>query len=342
VGVLLILITLSSVNHRSVYTPFTRWDAQWYRRIAENGYGYIYHHPDGRSLRDYAFFPVYPFLERAIHSVTTMNVINSGILISVISSVIAATGIYRISHYLYGDRVAVISVALWALIPVGVVEWLAYSESLFTALAVWSLYFILRKRFLRAALLASLAGGTRPVGLAVVAAVVISLLLELRRGSSFRLLASLAIAPLGLLGYMEWVNIRLGSSSGYFSVAKGWGNTFDGGVSFFTWIIHGSVFRGLALSCAVVGLLILLWTLIRQNQPLPLLIFAGVIVFVALTTSGYFGSKPRYLLPVFPLLFPFARSISARTNRVVVLILGALGIATGIYGALWLLGSGPL
>ena len=258
-GVLLILITISSLRHRSAYAPFTRWDAQWYRRIAENGYGYIFHHPDGRSLRDYAFFPVYPIFERVVHCATTLSVINSGILISVISSIFAAAGIYKISHYLQGDRVALISVALWALVPVGIVQWLAYSESLFTALAAWSLYFILRKKFLRAALLAALAGGTRPVGFAVVAAVVISLLLELRRGWSFRLLASLAIAPLGLLGYMEWVNIRLGSSGGYFSVAKGWGNTFDGGVSFLKWIIHGSVFQGLAVSCAVAGLLALLW-----------------------------------------------------------------------------------
>ena len=330
------------MRHDSAYAPFTRWDAQWYRRIAQNGYGYIYHHPDGRSLKDYAFFPVYPFLERVLHSVTTLSVINSGIFVSVIASIFAAAGIYKISRYLFGDQIALISVALWAILPMGVVQWLAYSESLFSALAVWSLYFILQKKFLRAAILASFAGGTRPVGLAVVTAVVISLLLEFRRGWSFRLIGSLLIAPLGLLGYMEWVNIQLGNSGGYFSVAQGWGNTFDGGISFLKWIIHGSALQGLAISLAVAGLLTLLWKCIRDKQPLPLLIYVGAFVFIALTTSGYFGSKPRYLLPAFPLLFPIARFLSLRANKSIVYMLGFVSIGSGIYGALWLLGSGPL
>ena len=48
---------------------------------------------------------------------------------------------------------------------------MAYSESLFTALAAWSLYAVLTGRWVTAGVLASLSGLTRPVGLAVVAAV---------------------------------------------------------------------------------------------------------------------------------------------------------------------------
>lgn len=60
---------------------------------------------------------------------------------------------------------------VWAVLPVGIVQSMAYSESLFTALAAWSLYAVLTGRWVTAGVLASLSGLTRPVGLAVVAAV---------------------------------------------------------------------------------------------------------------------------------------------------------------------------
>ena len=34
--------------------------------------------------------------------------------------------------------------------------------------------------------------------------------------------------------------------------------------------------------------------------------YSATLVVLALTTSGYFGSKPRYLLPAFGLLLPLA------------------------------------
>ena len=48
--------------------------------------------------------------------------------------------------------------------PVGAVQWMGYTKSLFTALAVWAVYFVQVDRWLAAGLLASLSGLTRPAG----------------------------------------------------------------------------------------------------------------------------------------------------------------------------------
>ena len=48
--------------------------------------------------------------------------------------------------------------------PVGAVQWMGYTESLFTALTVWAVYFVQVDRWLAAGLLASLSGLTRPAG----------------------------------------------------------------------------------------------------------------------------------------------------------------------------------
>jgi hypothetical protein len=64
-------------------------------------------------------------------------------------------------------------------------------------------------------------------------------------------------------------------------------------------------------------------------------------VALALCASGYFGSKPRLLLPAFPLLLPAAVALArARTGRAVA-VLGAVALASAVYGAFWLNGSGP-
>ncbi len=82
-------------------------------------------------------------------------------------------GIFAVGAHLYDRRDGVLLVVLWAAIPVGIVLSMAYSESLFTALAAWSLYSVVTRHWIWAGLLASCAGTTRPVGLAVVAAVLI-------------------------------------------------------------------------------------------------------------------------------------------------------------------------
>jgi hypothetical protein len=95
------------------------------------------------------------------------------------------------------------------------------------------------------------------------------------------------------------------------------------------------------VALGVTTLLALYWLCIRQRQPLPLVVFAGLLVLLALTTSGYFGSKPRYLIPAFPLLFPMARWLAVRGLWFRVTLLGGLTLVAAVYGAVWLLGEGP-
>ncbi len=346
--VLLVLWALASVRDRSVRLVFVRWDAQWYRRIAEHGYGFTASTSDGRHLSDYAFFPAQPLIERLIHFLTGLSALDAGIVISAVSSVIAAAGIYQIARAIYDEKVAFYSTFLWAAIPIGIVESLSYSESLFTALAAWSLYLTLRRRWVWAALLASLASFTRPIGLAVSLAVMVSLVMEIwskRLSANPSNLLALFLAPSGWILYLGYVSIKVKSFSGYFAIESRWGNGFDAGAHFLKWTMHllfsKSVISGIAVLVAV-GLLI--WLLVicfQQNQPVPLLVFATVLVAIALTTSGYFGSKPRYLLPGFSLLFPIARLVERQSRVRRILIVISLTIVAGVYGAYWLLGNGP-
>lgn len=169
---LLALTLWSAVRDKDAYTLLTaRWDALWYTRVAELGYGYEVHMPNGDVHSNLAFFPLLPWLERLVAEASPLSYADGGFVVSLLASLAAAWGIFAVAEHVYGRRIGICAVLLWAVLPVGIVQSMAYSESLFTALAAWSLYAVLTGRWLTAGTLALLAGLTRPVGLAVVAAV---------------------------------------------------------------------------------------------------------------------------------------------------------------------------
>ena len=340
------LAVLSSLKGESFTKIFSRWDALWYQRIAEHGYGFSKVAGDGRHLSDYAFFPFFPALENRLHQITRLSFIQSGVLISAIASVVAALFIYLIVKEIKNEKSALIAVVLWAALPVGIVQSLAYSESLFTVLAAGALYLVIRERFINAAFLAFGAGLTRPTGLAVATAVSIpAAIYWWRNKSSIKALLAIFIAPLGWLSYILWVGHKTGSLLGYFTVTKGWGNNFDGGLTFIKWISHQfsiNIFAGIGILLALAILIALLIWSYRDNQPIPLLIYSTALVLISLATSGYFGSKPRYLLPAFALLIAPASWLEKRRASIVIGALTALSLIAATYGGLWLTGSGPL
>ncbi|MGR3873574.1 hypothetical protein ACUXZZ_34080 [Streptomyces graminifolii] len=375
---LVVLAVWSAARGKSAYTLLTaRWDALWYTRVADLGYGYEVRLPNGDVHSNLAFFPLLPWLERALHAVSPLSYADGGFVVSLLASLAAAWGIFAVAEHVYGRRAGVCAVLLWAVLPVGIVQSMAYSESLFTALAAWSLYAVLTGRWLTAGTLALLAGLTRPVGLAVVAAVWVAGIVSFTSAStastavtpsastpapsfvrdrstapapsahSWRRALGMLIAPLGAAGYVLWVGHRTGKGPlGYLDVQAGWRNGFDGGAAFARFV--GEKFTSFPSALAGVGLIVgvglVLWLYVvgvRQGQPLPLLVYTGVVTALALCASSYFGSKPRLLMPAFPLLLPLALALArARTSRSA-WVVGGVAVASAVYGAFWLNGSGP-
>ncbi|MFJ9424486.1 hypothetical protein [Streptomyces sp. NPDC101249] len=452
---LLVLALWSAERGKSAYTLLTaRWDALWYSRVASGGYGYEVRLPNGDVHADLAFFPLLPWLERGLAAVSPLSYADAGFVVALLSSLAAAWGIFAVADHLHGRRAGVCAVLLWAVLPVGIVQSMAYSESLFTALAAWSLYAVLTDRWVTAGSLALLAGLTRPVGVAVAAAIwaaaVASFVHDrattagtkgrpaaatkrrptppappppaaastpqpppatfappspstapahlppastpappsppsapapvafpapsfgqnrsavtatgarpsshapspavtaLRPGAPLlpRALGML-LAPLGAVGYVLWVGHRTGRGPlGYLDVQAGWRNGFDGGWAFARFVAarfsaFPSALAGAALVAGVALLALLYATCVRGRQPLPLLVYSGVVTALALCASSYFGSKPRLLLPAFPLLLPLALALARTRTRRSATVLAMIATASAVYGAFWLNGSGP-
>ncbi|GAA2222432.1 glycosyltransferase family 39 protein [Streptomyces nogalater] len=376
---LVVLAGWSAARGKSAYTLLTaRWDALWYTRVAELGYGYEVRLPNGDVHSNLAFFPLLPWLERLLHTLTPLSYADAGFVVGLLASLAAAAGIFAVADRLHGARAGFFAVLLWAVLPVGIVQSMAYSESLFTALAAWSLYAVLTGRWVSAGLLAALAGLTRPVGAAVVAAVWTAGVISFVRARSaqrapgahpethapgapgaapLRASASgdparrralgMLLAPLGAAGYVLWVGHRTGAGPlGYLDVQAGWRNGFDGGYAFARFVAgrftsFPSALAGVGLIAGVALLIRLYVAGVRQRQPAALLVYTGVVLALALCASSYFGSKPRLLMPAFPVLLPLARALArSRPSRAALVTVGP-AVAAAVYGAFWLNGSGP-
>ncbi|MEU8590801.1 hypothetical protein AB0C59_27940 [Streptomyces sp. NPDC048664] len=321
-----------------------RWDARWYLHIAQFGYGthtYVYH---GAVQRDWAFFPLYPALIRGVYTVLPVSPGSAALLVAWSAAAVAAYGLYAIGLRLYGPAAATALVAVWASLPHSVVLDIAYTESLLTALAVWSLYCVLTGRWLWAGVLAALAGLSRPTGFAVAAAVGVTAVYEIvrRRGRvPWRLWTGAAVAPLGWVGFVLWVGAHRGDLlGGYFTVQRAWDSRFDFGAGSLTFLkglmLNGGRVVFTVALVIVVAAVLLFCLLCFERAPLALVVYAAVLLLVTVAGSGPFASKPRFLVPAFPLLIPLALAF-ARSRRVrprhAYLLGGALAAVSVAYGA---------
>lgn len=250
---------------------------------------------------------------------------------------------------LHGPRTGIVLAALWGAYPTAFVQSMAYTETLFTALAAWSLYAVLRDRWTAAGALCVLAGLTRPSAAALIAALALTaaavLVREWRAGGrrgllrrNARMLLGVCLAPLGWMAYVVFVALREGGPFAYFDVQAQWGNSIDGGRALAVFIAGLPLPAALGL-CAALGLLgWLVYLCVRQRQPLPVLVYGIAVVVVSLIGSGYFGSRPRLMMPAFPLLLPPAVALAGlRTTVRTGAVVGALAPApprTG-HGRCW-------
>ncbi|WP_246095239.1 glycosyltransferase family 39 protein [Streptomyces roseicoloratus] len=341
---LVVLAQWAHVQGHGVWPVLARsWDSNWYLDVADHGYTHEHRDRLTDPPRSLAFFPLYPALVKAFAAVTPGSRASVGLVLAVLCSFAAAWGVFAVGDRLRGRRTGTLLAVLWGATPVAVVQWMGYTESLFTALTAWALYAVLTGRWAWAAGLTVAAGLTRPTGIALVAAVsVAGLLAARRRGGAAPLLAALA-APLGWLAYVGWVGVRVGRWDGYFAVQRVWGNVWDGGrVTAVRLRGHLAYDADPQLFLVVVSVVLIvsagLYLLcLADRQPLPLLVFCGVLLLVVIGSGGVYFPRARFLVPGFPLLLPPATALARARVPARVLALTGAALSSAWLGAYMLL-----
>lgn len=146
---------------------WARWDAGWYLDIAKNGYRFL---PGEQS--NVAFFPLYPYVVRLVHSVIRVRSDTGWLLIGIIVSntalLVALIYLYRLICLDYDRSVAARAVLYLCVFPATLFLSAVYSESLFLALVVSAFYYARADRWVTTGVLAAAATLCRPAGLLLV------------------------------------------------------------------------------------------------------------------------------------------------------------------------------
>jgi len=260
------------------------WDAQWYLKIASNGYP---RNPTLSDIKDktimdgltYAFFPIYPAVLK------TLNVIfgNLEVTAFILSNVMMFANfisLYFLLKKYFGENVALKANFLLWTFPFGVIFRSYYTENLFLFFLIWFVYFLFSKKFLLAAIVLGMMNITR--GSAFVLYFLYGYFLIRNKK-----ILPLFISLLPLVLWMVYCFSQTGNPLYFISVRTGWG-----GYPLFPFLTLIYPF----LSGSPDGLFVM--------------IFQILIYWVAKFIPQKFTAVSLSLLipPVIFFMFPFARS----------------------------------
>ncbi|GIH11263.1 hypothetical protein Rhe02_93300 [Rhizocola hellebori] len=193
-----------------------RWDTTWYVIIADFGY-----HFDGNST---AFFPLYPMLVRGANYVVAGGSFEAAIVVSLIACLAALVMMHRLSAEMLGRADARRATFYLLAFPTGFYLVAAYTESLFLALAIGSLYWMRRGHWWWAGVLGAFASATRMAGVMLAAAFAYEYLRQ--RGFSWRKVRfdalGIALVPAGLGVYMAYLAVSFGDPFRFLKSQEVW------------------------------------------------------------------------------------------------------------------------
>jgi Mannosyltransferase (PIG-V) len=195
--------------------PLARWDAVWYLRVAETGYG--------ESEARAAFFPLYPLLVRAL--ATPFGASPAALLLAAYAVALGAflaalTLLHRLVSLELGRQLAHPTLLLLAVFPAALYFGAPYAESLFLLLSVGAFYAARTGRWAWAGACAAGAAATRNSG--VLLMLPLALLWWSSRERRPRDGAWILLAPLGLAAFALYLGVAEGDALRFAHAHEAW------------------------------------------------------------------------------------------------------------------------
>jgi Gpi18-like mannosyltransferase len=307
---------------------WVKYDAGWYRDIAEKGY---YYKGDAEQS-SVPFFPVYPMTMKGLQGAFGGNMVTWGIPITFASGLVSALLFHRWAARRFGRRAALVGTAVLCLWPYAFyIYGTVYADAMFLALVLLAFTFVDAGHTVLAGLAGAAATATRPVGLAVLLGL-IAFVWEQNRDAGtrpFRRPRDLGVllAAGGAASYALYLWVKFGTPFA-FAVAEG-APGWDQKSGPATWLkfeyFHRIVnFRNqgllfpIGLTAQLLLAVLLLFVVIKARARVGLgcTVYAVTVLAIPLIGSKDFQGLGRYCLSAFPafgaLGFYISQHISVR------------------------------
>jgi hypothetical protein len=328
------------------------WDTGWYLTIANEGYDLARRTAAPiANQANWAFFPVYPLLCRALADLLGAPVFAVMVLVSNLCFLGALGLVWRNTVAEFGDTAARASVLLLCFMPGSYVFSSAYPEAMFLLLMAATLMLVRHQRWLLAGSTAAIATLTRNVGIGLLLYMGCALFIErtmfalpVRSVSARPSAVMLKLSPvvlglslpiLALASYCTFLWLHVGDPLAFMTVMDSWKRHFQvpllpllypGGDPGFTRNPLNYV-----MALIAVGLVVQLAVLRRWS-------LFGLGAFVAtIPLTGGLESYVRYTICMLPLVMA-AGALCARYPMAATLALPSLALANGLMMVGWSLG----
>lgn len=284
------------------------WDVTRYLLIAETGY-----QTPGKPYL-IAFFPLFPWMMRALAMTSGMEFFTSGFLIATVASIAAGVLFHRLARVDFPSRTSWMAVFFLFVFPTSYFLHIPYTESLFLALVVGSFLAARTGHWALSGLLGALASLTRITGIVLLPALLVEAAHEFyqTRRWRWRWLWSLVV----MLGFLAYLGLNYQQQGEPLAFLKYQQEKFDRTLVWpWTGLLNvmGEMDKTSARDAQMVGM---------QESLFALLGLAGTIGcwirlrpsyavwmtgnWLAMICSSFVLSVPRYTLMLFPLFLLFA------------------------------------
>jgi hypothetical protein len=306
---------------------WANFDGVHYLTIVQKGY-------IGTGLIQ-AFFPVYPGIVKLLSYIIPNQVI-AGLLVSHLSLGLLLWGflkLIRMEFPKWSNKQLLASLFVLMLFPTSFYFGAMYTESLFLAIVIWFFVFLKQEKWWLAAILASLAGATKVVGILLaisLAGVYIQAnhkQIWQNKKRLFKLLGLMVVSSLGLLAYMMFLFGEFKDPLYFLHVQSEFGAGRQESLVLLPQVIwryikilftarpfdfkYFSYVQDLGMSIVSGLLLIYGW---RKKIDKHLLIFS-ILALLLPTLTGTLSSMPRYILSAPGVLLALSYWVNSHDKR---------------------------
>lgn len=299
-------ITVENVFPETWGAIWKQWDTSHYLVISKHGYS-------GQGFL-ICFFPLYPICIRLLSALLPDSLL-AGMLISNVAFVAGLYFLYKLIRLDYERRVAELAVLFCVCFPTAYFFHVAYAESLFFALAIGSIYWARKERWVIAGLLGFLAALTRLPGL-VLGAVLAVEYLEQRRFDWRAIRPALLCTAFPFLGFGVYLLINHQVHGSPLHFLETFGSHFDRRLSLPFEGLKNS-WLGIFLSSPTKRLtiwgenlfffflssIVLVWCVWRLRRSYAVY---GLLIWVLTFCLNFWLSVPRFIMMFFPMFIAAA------------------------------------
>ncbi len=277
-------------------------DSPWYLTIINNGYDTA-PDPNPPYQANYAYFPLYPMLVKAVSYIIGDPLI-SGLLVSNLALSLGMYWLYRFVQEQYGDDTAFRTVLYTLAFPVSFFFSSFYTESLFFLCVIGSFCLARREKWLWVGVLGFSASLTRANGVLLLVPMLL-MYLERKHYSLRRIrpdILWLGLVPLGVATYATYLYFHTGDFLAFLHIQGSWGHK----TAFAVWeyIKHpyivglwGNDFGPTSFASVIIFAVLIYLVFKRLGYIYGL--YALISAFFPLM-AGTLLAAPRYLMLIFP------------------------------------------